>query len=209
MADGTQTTPVLPPRPKVDAALAAAREHPEVLGHLEHVARLAVLLFDELAPLHGLGDRERELLCCAALLHDVGVSVRYKGHHKHSLRLILDNPLPGFSPDEMLLVANLARYHRKARPKAKHEHFQRLDEADQETVRRLAAILRLADGLDRAHEDAVEQVDAVRQSPVQWVIEVRGRGDLGYAVWAGERKAPLFEETFGAAVRFEPKGKPC
>ncbi len=197
----------LPATPKVETALATARQYPEELAHLEQVARLAVTLFDQLAAVHALGDRERELLCCAALLHDIGIAVSYQRHHKHSLALILEQPLPGFSPDEQLLVANVARYHRKAQPKAKHPHFAQLAEADREAVRHLAAVLRMADGLDRAHEHAVEQLDAVEQSPVQWLVEVRGSGDLGYAVWAAERKAGLFGDVFGVAIRFVPKGK--
>lgn len=209
MSDPADVLAVLPATPKVESALALAREHPEELAHLRQVARLAAILFRELEPLHGMGDREHELLCCAALLHDVGISVSYQRHHKHSLRLILEQPLVGFEPAEQLLVANVARYHRKAKPKAKHSAFAELGDEDQETVRRLAAILRVADGLDRAHERAVEQLDAVQRTPMHWVIEVRGSGDLAYAVWAAERKADLFEDVYGVAIRFEPKGKPA
>jgi len=202
-------TPILPTTPKVESALALARQHPEELAHLHQVARLAATLFRELEPIHGMGEREYELLCCAALLHDIGISINYARHHKHSLRLILEDPLPGFTAAEQLLVANVARYHRKAQPKAKHQQFAQLGEEDQQTVRRLAALLRMADGLDRAHENAVVQLAATQQSPVHWQVEIRGHGDLAYAVWAAERKAGLFEDVFGLDIRFEPKGAPA
>ena len=98
MSDPADVVGVLPTTPKVESALALAREHPEELAHLRQVARLAAILFRELEPLHGMGDREHELLCCAALLHDIGISVSYQRHHKHSLRLILERPLVGFGP---------------------------------------------------------------------------------------------------------------
>ena len=130
----------------------------------------------------------------------------YVRHHKHTLRLIAESALPGFSPVEQQMVANIARYHRKAVPKPKHPAFGELDATQQAIVTRLAAILRMADGLDRAHEDAVEQLDASATSPVHWLVEVRGDGDLAYATWGAERKAGLFEDTFDVAMRFEPKG---
>ena len=199
---------LIPATPRIESAMALARQHPEEHAHLQQVTRLAAMLFDALAPLHGMGEAERELLLCAALLHDIGISVSYARHHKHSLRLILDEPLAGFEPETQQMVANIARYHRKAAPKKKHEAFAPLSEDQRATVARLAAILRMADGLDRAHEDAVEQLSASPTSPVHWLVEVRGRGDLAYAVWGAERKAELLETLFGVGIRFEPGGAP-
>ena len=200
--------PTIPATPKVESALALARQHPQEFAHLEQVTRLAAVLFRELEPLHGMGDDACELLCCAALLHDIGISISYARHHKHSLRLILEAALPGFSPVEHQMVANVARYHRKARPKSKHKAFAPLSAQQRDVVRRLAAILRMADGLDRDHEDAVEQLKATATSPVHWLVELWGHGDLAYATWGAERKADLFESLFGVAIRFEPKGAP-
>ena len=202
----TAPTPTL--SPKVACALAAAQEHPEELMHLLQVARLSAMLFDALEPLHKMGSWERDLLCCAALLHDVGIAVSFSGHHKHSLRLIQKAELPALTAQERDVVANVARYHRKAKPKAKHKSFARLAEDQQALARRLAAILRLADGLDRAHENAVAHVEADAASPEHWEIDLYGHGDLGFAVWGAARKAGLFEDVYGAAVRFEAKGPP-
>jgi len=198
----------LPGTPKVKCALAVAREHPEELGHLEQVARLALVLFADLRPLHKMGSRERDLLCCAALLHDIGISVSYPRHHKHSLRLIRESDLPALTAGEREVVANIARYHRKARPKPKHEAFRALDGPAQSLVRRLAAILRVADGLDRAHENAVAALEAAAVAPARWIIRLYGTGDLAYAAWGAERKATLFEEVYGVELGFEAKGPP-
>jgi len=164
------------------------------------------MLFDVLEPIHKLGPAELDLLCCAALLHDIGISVSCARHHKHSARLIRQSSLPALTADEREKVACIARYHRKAVPKPKHQDFAALGEADRQRVRSLSAILRLADGLDRAHENAVERLDAHRDSPVQWTVWVAGPGDLAYAAWGAERKAELFRDVFGLTVRFDPVG---
>ncbi len=192
--------------PKVRCALAVARQHPGELRHAEQVARLSELLFDAFQPLHGLGARERELLLCAALLHDIGLSVGLSGHHRHSLRMILDSDLPAFTPEERLLVANVARYHGKGHPSPRHEQFAALAPPEREAVRRLAALLRIADGLDRAHEDAVTDADVSAVGQKSWRIEVSGSGDLAFAVFGAERKAGLFEEVYGVELTIEPAG---
>lgn len=202
------TAPASTLSPKVACALAAAQEYPEELMHLLQVARLSAMLFDALEPLHNMGSWECDLLCCAALLHDVGISVSYSRHHKHSLRLIQKAELPALTAQERDVVANVARYHRKAKPKAKHKSFARLAEDQQALARRLAAILRLADGLDRAHENAVAHVEAAAAAPAQWQVGLYGHGDLGFAAWGAARKAGLFEDVYGATVRFEAKGLP-
>ena len=198
----------LPDTPKVHSALALARQHPDELLHLEQVARLAGLLFDALAPIHGLGQHQRELLLCAGLLHDVGISISFAKHHKHSLRLIRQSDLPALTADERLVVANVARYHRKAKPKASHPDFAELPDGLQDTVRRLAAILRLADGLDRAHENAVTDLSARPLAPDHWQIDIQGHGDLAFAVWGAERKAGLFGDVYGVALRVQSQGPP-
>jgi exopolyphosphatase / guanosine-5'-triphosphate,3'-diphosphate pyrophosphatase len=192
--------------PKVRCALAVARQYGGELRHAEHVARLCERLFDALQPLHGLGARERELLVCAALLHDIGLAVSPSGHHKHSFRLILGSDLAAFTPEERLLIANVARYHRKSHPSPRHAEFAALGPAAQETIRRLAALLRIADGLDRAHEDAVGGLAASRTAGVEWTLHVSGRGDLAYACLGARRKAGLFQETFGVVLRIEGAG---
>jgi exopolyphosphatase/pppGpp-phosphohydrolase len=126
--------------------------------HAHQVTRLALLLFDELEPLHRLGYEERFLLQCAALLHDIGWIEGQQAHHKTSLRIILDSSLLPFDERERLIVGSTARYHRKALPKEAHTHFAALEPKDQDIVRVLAACLRVADGLDRTHWSVVDDL---------------------------------------------------
>ena len=119
-------------------------------------------LFDQTRAIHGLTDREREWLEYAALLHDVGVHISYEGHHKHSYYLIKNGDLRGFEPDEIETIALVARYHRRATPKRRHDDFGDLPAPRRRTVRTLAAILRLAESLDRSHAQTVIGTRAAR-----------------------------------------------
>ena len=193
--------------PKVADARRAARAFPGEIVHMEQVARTSAMLFKEFQELHGMGPRELELLVSAALLHDIGISIDYKGHHKKSRKLIMTLDLPSFTTREREIVANLARYHRKAAPTISHKAYRALAVDDRELVRRLAAILRPADGLDRAHENAVSSLSATRRFPTLWNVTLYGAGDLSYAAWAAERKAGLFEDVFGVRCRFEAGGQ--
>ena len=126
--------------------------------HTHHVTELSLRLFDELHPLHRFNAEERFLLRCGALLHDIGWVEGRKGHHKTSLRLILDTLDGPFNERERYVIGSIARYHRGALPKDKHEHFAALSPVDQYRVTVLAAILRVADGLDRTHRSVVEDL---------------------------------------------------
>lgn len=128
--------------------------------HTRHVAALAVRLFDQLAPLHGLGPDHRVLLEGAGWLHDVGWTVSEDGsdHHKHSARLIREQTWSHLAPADVARLALIARYHRKALPSTDHRDFEGLPEPDREAVRKLAAILRVADAFDRSHLQAVRDV---------------------------------------------------
>ncbi len=190
---------------KTACALVAARTCPEIQAHLEQVERLAVGLFDAFAPLHHMGLYERGLVSCAALLHDIGISVSFKGHHKHSRRLIMRADLPAITTREREIVANVARYHRKARPSSKHKAFRVLPRESQDLVSRLAAILRIADGLDRAHENQVTEVRADCVSPTLWTLKISGGGDLQFAAWAARRKAGFFEDLYNVRLLIKPK----
>jgi exopolyphosphatase / guanosine-5'-triphosphate,3'-diphosphate pyrophosphatase len=195
------------PSPKADCARALARSYPSELMHLEQVALLAGMLFDRFQKRHKLGWLERELLVCAGLLHDIGLTQSVKGHHKKSLKMILQSDLPALTTEERDLVANLARYHRKAAPAEKHSAFRELARDAQDVVRRLAPIIRIADGLDRAHENAVTQVKVAFSHPAtNCRLDLYGGGDLAYAAWGAQHKAGLFEETYRIRLAFEPRG---
>lgn len=128
------------------------------LDHTHQVTRLALQLFDELGELHQGGDQERFWLECAARLHDIGWIEGVKGHHKTSLRIILESPLLPLDNKERLIIGSIARYHRKALPSLKHPHYASLDPAERKVVCRLAALLRIADGLDASHLNLVKDV---------------------------------------------------
>jgi exopolyphosphatase/guanosine-5'-triphosphate,3'-diphosphate pyrophosphatase len=188
-------------------ALALGRRYRFDEAHAEQVASLALSLFDQLRPLHGLGETDRRLLTAAALLHDIGSHVSYRKHHKHSLYLIAQSELPGFSAEQMLLTANIARYHRKAEPGPTHPDFADLPRGDQRRVRKLAALLRVADALDREHLQAVRGIRA-RGAGRTVRLRVDGTGDRVLERWALRRKAGLFERTYGRELILTTGGKP-
>lgn len=167
--------------------------------HGIHVSRLAVSLFDQLRAVHSLDHADRRILLTAALLHDVGLFVSHKKHHKHSLYLLQYAEIGGFTPREMLMIANVARYHRKGGPAPDHEQFARLTADEQERVARLSALLRIADALDREHRQLVGSVRAEIQGDCL-VLRVSGSGDLLLERWALEKKADLFQTLFGLSV---------
>ena len=171
-------------------------------AHGRHVAKLAAALFDQTRSLHALKRDDRKLLVAAAILHDVGTFISYKRHHKHSLYIIAESELPGLTPTEILMVANIARYHRKNTPAPHHEYYMRLDEKHRERVSKLSALLRLADALDREH---LQRIEEVRADVEKGVLEmsVTGRGDLLLERWAVQQKAQFFEKTFAVKVELE------
>jgi len=170
--------------------------------HCAHVAMLAGELFDQLKDAHQLPAVGRDVLQAAALLHDIGYLINHAKHHKHAYHLIMHGDLAGFSTREIELIANVARYHRRALPKKTHGNFVRLDKDDRRLVRRLAGILRVADGLDRTHAQLVAGV-ACRVVGDQARIEVQAAHRPKVELWDAERKAALFEKAFGARLALE------
>ncbi len=184
----------------MQAATSLGRRYMFDEAHGSQVARLAGSLFDQLQDLHGLNFLDRRHLLAAAMLHDIGMFVAPKKHHKHSLYLISRSDLPGLSPEEMLVVANIARYHRRSPPRRDHHLFARLAPGDRVKVTQLAAILRLADALDRQHIQVVREVDA-RIEGLELHLALKGEADMLLERWAVTRKSPLFQDTFGLTVR--------
>jgi exopolyphosphatase/guanosine-5'-triphosphate,3'-diphosphate pyrophosphatase len=184
----------------VSACLAFGRRLGFEEEHSRQDALLAVRLFDLAYDLHHLDDEYRDLLYYAGLLHDIGYVDGYWGHHKTAYKLIVDADLPGLTDRERMIVANVARYHRGARPKLKHPGFAALDYDDREIVTMLAAILRLADGLDRGHTDAVQGLDLWLEGDDLTVLVDCPLG-CSAEVWAGQKKGRFFGEVFGVQVR--------
>jgi exopolyphosphatase / guanosine-5'-triphosphate,3'-diphosphate pyrophosphatase len=178
-------------------------DHPE---HAQETARLALELFDQLRPLLDLDDlvaeAARPLLEAAALLANVGVSISHSGHHKHSYYVIRNSEhLSGFTDREVELIALVARYHRKSAPKAKHPEWQSLRRDDRELVRRLAAVLRVAIGLDRSH------AGRVARTTVEWdddrvVLHLHpvAEAPVDLEAHAAEQRAGLLAEVVGRRV---------
>ena len=169
-------------------------------AHVRQVCRLALELFDQTVSLHGGGGAARALLEAAALLHDTGYRLGAQGHHKRSRDIILGLEIPGFSEEARRMVACIARYHRKSHPNAAHRVFRELAPEAQGLVTALAAILRIADGLDRAHGGCVQ---GLRVQLEEKKVIVRAPGASPVDLYGARRKSGLFEEVFGVEVHLE------
>jgi exopolyphosphatase/guanosine-5'-triphosphate,3'-diphosphate pyrophosphatase len=183
------------PKDRLEAVRAFARKCQSGTRHCEHVAHLGAQLFDGLRGPFELPAEGRDLLIAAGLLHDVGYLINHARHHKHAYHLIQQAELPGWTAREVELIANVARYHRKAAPKKRHPNFARLDRPDRRLVRRLAAILRVADGLDRTHTQRVTAVGVeVGRGRARFVLAAET--DPQVERWDTERKAALFAKVY-------------
>ena len=164
--------------------------------HTRHVAALALGMFDELARLglHEGDPRERELLWAASMLHDIGMSIDYDDHHKHSRYLILNGGLPGFTPVETAIIAQSARYHRKGMPSA-GPMAALFGPGDAERLDRCAALLRLAEDLERSRDQLVRDTDiALDDGGVR--LRLIADGDAAVPRWAAGRERELFARAF-------------
>jgi exopolyphosphatase/guanosine-5'-triphosphate,3'-diphosphate pyrophosphatase len=172
--------------------------------HADQVAKLAIEIFDRTQRLHKLNKEARGYLYYASLLHDIGYYISHSEHHKHSYYIVSHAELLGFTNEEIEIIANVARYHRKSHPKLKHEGFQKLtSDEHREIVRMLSGILRIADGLDRGHLGLVDHVGMTTDRNGVTFSAVPKRGaprNLELELWGAERKKQLFEEVFGKAV---------
>jgi exopolyphosphatase/guanosine-5'-triphosphate,3'-diphosphate pyrophosphatase len=208
MVDESMGAAPAPLRDQTEAALQFAARCGVDLAHSQHVARLAARIFDQLAEPFALAAGDRGLLETAARLMDVGYLIDYDQHHKHSYQLIRNSRLTGFQPQELELIANIARYHRGARPKKKHEAYRRLAKRDQQRVSRLAAILRVAGGLDRSHSQQVSDL-RIEFKPGQVVVAIVADQLPEVDLWGARRRAEFFEDSFGVELllNWDPPGE--
>ena len=174
--------------------------------HAQQVARLSLNIFDQTRSVHGLGDKEREWLEYGALLHDVGVHISYERHHRHSYYLIKNGDLRGFDPLEIEVVALIARYHRQATPKKSHDGYGDLKGPTRKTVKTLSAMVRLAEGLDRSHAQALAGIDLYPRGD-DYLARLRATGDAELELWAAHRHVAPLEALLGKPIRFEVVGK--
>jgi len=195
--------PPIVPRLREFSILNLARLYGYEKVHTEHVARLALMLFDQLAEHHGYGALEREQLWAASQLHDIGTVVDYYDHHKHSAYIILNAGLPGYSHREVGLIALLCLYHRKGQVTLKP--YDRLfRDGDTRRVKRLAALLRLAEYLDRSRAQAVAGLRVlVKGRKAKLRVRARAAGLARVEVWEAQRNVGLFEEAFECSLEIE------
>lgn len=168
------------------------------VNHGQHVAKLALQLFDQTRFAHGLGRREREWLEYAAILHDIGYLINPRQHHKHAYYLIMHSDVAGFAAEELAVIANVARYHRRAEPNKKHEAFGQLSQEFQKVVRALSAFLRVADALDRSQFGVVSQIEVTGR--LSLTLRALTSGDAELELWAGRERLPLLEDVLGRRV---------
>lgn len=186
----------------VHSALTIAEKYHVDLDHAENVADAAVRLFELFQADHGLGKRYRLLLRVAALLHEVGGYVSSRSHHKHSEYLIANSEIFGLNRNEIAMVAQIARYHRRSVPRASHLSYMALSRESRVAINKLAAILRVADALIRGGRRRAADIQFQRQGDDLMVL-MPGSRDLLLEERALETKGDLFEDIFGVKIRLE------
>ncbi|MUP44834.1 Ppx/GppA family phosphatase [Gramella sp. BOM4] len=184
------------PEPRKRSIYELLRKTNWLEDHSRHVAQLALQIFDEFKKDLKLLNEDRELLEYATLLHDIGYYISHRKHHKHALYLIRHADLKGFTSEEIDLMANVARYHRRSTPKKRHKRYRKLSKPLKHRVKKLSAILRVADGLDRSHYQNVRELEIEKSSEnINFYITCIGEPEL--EIWGAMRKRELFEEVTG------------
>jgi len=163
--------------------------------HTRHVTWLSLRIFDDLQNLHKLCAQHRFWLLCAGLLHDIGWSEGWRGHHKTGLRIIQETPMLPLDHKERLVIGSIVRYHRRALPNLRHDHYAALERDDRSIVDQLASFLRLADGLDRTHRSLVKDV-ACKYSDSKIIVRCACRFPAIEEEQSGKEKGALIEKTF-------------
>ncbi len=188
----------------VRAALDLGRKYDVDEDHAHHVAEIGQKLFHALQEEHQLDSRYELLLHLAALLHEVGQFIRFNGQHKHTMYIINNSELFGLTRHDLLIVALVARYHRRASPKPSHQGYVTLGREERIAVSKLAAMLRVADALERSRSQRIQDLTCHREKD-QLVIAIPNAGDLSLEQLALKQKGPLFEEVFGLKVLLRPQ----
>lgn len=172
--------------------------------HSTHVAKMALKIFDRLQGELGLSAQDRELLEYAAYLHDIGYYISHRKHHKHALYIIRHADLKGFTEDEINIMANVARYHRRSTPKKRHKRYRKMDKSLRRRVKKLSGLLRVADGLDRSHYQNVQNLEIeVKEEQINLLITTEA--DPALEIWGARRKSHLFEEITGRKLQIFPR----
>jgi len=192
------------------SVLSVARRYGYDASHSHHVVRLATRIFDDTKELHQLGEQERKLLQYASILHDIGYHIAHNNHHRHGLYLIKNSEMPGFTGEEISMMATMVRYHRgsmprkssDARTRREHEEYYSLDRRQRANMIRLASILQIADGLDRSHQQLISDVRCNLANEVVTFFAT-GKGECELEMWSAERKATWFSNIFKVDAVFD------
>lgn len=172
--------------------------------HSRHVTQMALQLFDEFQQQLDLPDSDRELLEYAGYMHDIGYHISHRKHHKHALYLIRYSDLKGFTEDEINMMANIARYHRRSTPKKRHKRYRKMDKPYRTRIKKLSALLRVADGLDRSHYQNVRKLDIENgEDTVRLYLTTEGEPEL--EIWGAMRKCHLFEQVTAKKLEIYPR----
>ncbi len=201
-----RTTPTRLLDQRLEAVVRLGRTYDFDERHGRQVARLSGRLFDLLEKQHRLESDTRELLEAAAWLHDIGYYIAPSSHHKHAYYLIANSAMLGFNREEIELIAQIARYHRKSLPTMRHEALAELGDDARRTVTILAGILRIADNLDRTHRSHVADVElAAAKKRKRMTIGVRAteQADVSFELWSATRKTGLLAESLCWDVEIE------
>ncbi|MGD8427908.1 MAG: Ppx/GppA phosphatase family protein, partial [Balneolaceae bacterium] len=172
--------------------------------HSTHVAKMALQLFDEVRDELELTEQDRELLEYATYMHDIGYYISHRKHHKHALYIIRHADLKGFTEDEINIMANVARYHRRSTPKKRHKRYRKMEKPDRKRIKKLAGLLRVADGLDRSHYQNVQKLE-IENGEEAVTLLITTEGDPELEIWGAMRKSYLFEEVTGKTLEIYPK----
>ncbi|MCM4155687.1 Ppx/GppA phosphatase family protein [Gramella sp. AN32] len=170
--------------------------------HSRHVAKMALQIFDEFKSELKLNENDRELLEYSAFLHDIGYYISYSRHHKHALYIIKNSELRGFTDDEVNIMANVARYHRNSTPKKRHKAYKSQSKPVRKRIKKLSAILRVADGLDRSHFQNVQKLEIDNQVE-KVVFNIYTESDPELEVWGGMRKAKLLKKQLNKKIEIK------
>ena len=169
-------------------------------AHSRHVTNFALQLFDEFKEDLNLKESDRELLEYASLMHDIGYYISYRKHHKHALYLIKNSDLLGFKEDEINIMANVSRYHRKSAPHKRHTPYKQLNKKLRKRVKKLSAILRVADGLDRSHYQNVQKLEIINEEDTIELL-ITTHSDPELEIWGTLRKGDLLEKLTGKKLK--------
>ncbi|MBK1790388.1 HD domain-containing protein [Persicirhabdus sediminis] len=184
------------------SAISIASRYKIDLNHAKLVESLSTTIFDKLAPLHNLGAKERLLLSTAAILHETGNLISASSHHKHSYYIIRHSEIFGLSSKDIEIAGLIARYHRHSMPKPSHEGYKELSRENRMLVSKLAAILRVADALDRTHAQRIQDID-IKLSNQRMRISITTQRDIAIEQLALKEKADLFRDIYGLDASLE------